>query len=284
MEVVQSTSICYCSKTSEMKELLRRVLTGAVYVSILLAAIFLSSDAFDFLFMVLGLACLYEYKKLVQLKGLHVYIAYLALWWLYIYLIKDPLAIYVLLGLTLLTNLYLIVYLFSSHRHLTMSLQKFLVGLFYVGGGCIFLTMIPYKENDFSQFLILGIFVLVWVNDSFAYIVGSLIGRHKLYPAVSPKKTIEGGIGGLVFALGAAYAMARFEPSLSSIEWLAMALIVVCLGDLGDLIESKMKREAGVKDSGAILPGHGGLLDRLDSLIFAAPFAFLLLNLIAYVP
>lgn len=266
-----------------MKEFLRRVLTGAVYVTILLAAVFLSSDAFDFLFMVFGLACLYEFKKLVELKGLHIYIAYLALWWLFIYLVEDRWAIHLLLGLTLFTNLYLILYLFSPKRHLTFALQKFLVGLFYVGGGCIFLTMIPYKENSFSQLLILGIFVLVWINDSFAYIVGSLFGKHKLYPAISPKKTIEGTLGGLFFALGTAYILSKLEPMLSPVQWVSLALIVVIFGDLGDLVESKLKRDAGVKDSGAILPGHGGLLDRLDSLIFAAPFAFLMLNLITYV-
>lgn len=266
-----------------MKEFLRRALTGAVYVTILLAAVFLSSDAFDFLFMVLGLACLYEFKKLVGLKGLHIYIAYLALWWLYIYLIEDQWAIHLLLGLTLLTNLYLILYLFSPKRHLTFPLQKFVVGLFYAGGGCIFLTMIPYKENSFSQLLILGIFVLVWINDSFAYIVGSLFGKNKLYEAISPKKTIEGTLGGLFFSLGTAYILSKFEPLLTPAQWVFLTLIVVIFGDLGDLVESKLKRDAGVKDSGAILPGHGGLLDRLDSLIFAAPFAFLMLNLITYV-
>ena len=170
-----------------------------------------------------------------------------------------------------------------TQKTYNISITKVSVGLFYVGGGCIFLTMIPYKENGFSQYLILGIFVLVWMNDSFAYIVGSLWGRHKLYPAVSPKKTIEGTLGGLFFALGAAYIMAKFETLLTPTQWVLLALIVVFFGDLGDLIESKLKRDAGVKDSGAILPGHGGLLDRLDSLIFAAPFAFLMLNLISYV-
>lgn len=266
-----------------MKELITRVLTGAVYVVILLAAVFLSSDAFDFLFMVFGLACLYEFKRLVALRGYHIFILYLALWWAFIYLISDQLAIYILLALTLLVNIYLIIYLFSPNGKIDSTLHKFIIGLFYVGGGCIFLTMIPYKENIFSQFLILGIFVMVWINDSFAYIVGSLFGRHKLYPSVSPKKTIEGSLGGMVFALLAAYILAQYDSLLTLPQWIILALIVIIMGDIGDLVESKLKRQAGVKDSGAILPGHGGMLDRLDSLIFAAPFAFLMLNLITYV-
>ncbi|MBT8234734.1 MAG: phosphatidate cytidylyltransferase [Bacteroidia bacterium] len=266
-----------------MKELITRVLTGAVYVVILLAAVFLSSDAFDFLFMIFGLACLYEFKRLVALKGYHIFILYLALWWAFIYFVTDQLAIYILLAVTVLVNIYLIVYLFSPELKIESTLHKFIIGLFYVGGGCIFLTMIPYKENIFSQFLILGIFVMVWVNDSFAYMVGSLFGRNKLFPAVSPKKTIEGSIGGMVFALVAAYILAQYDSLLTLPQWLVLALIVISMGDLGDLVESKLKRQAGVKDSGAILPGHGGMLDRLDSLIFAAPFAFLMLNLITYV-
>ncbi|NND16474.1 MAG: phosphatidate cytidylyltransferase [Eudoraea sp.] len=266
-----------------MKELIRRVLTGAVYVVILLAAVFLSSDAFDFLFMVIGLACLYEFKRLVILRGYYIFILYLALWWAFIYFISDQFAIYILLALTLIVNTYLMVYLFSPNRKISSTLKKYVIGLFYVGGGCIFLTMIPYKENSFSQFLILGIFVMVWVNDSFAYIVGSLFGRHKLYSAVSPKKTIEGSLGGMVFALLAAYLLAQYDTLLTLPQWLVLGLIVIVMGDIGDLVESKLKRQARVKDSGAILPGHGGMLDRLDSLIFAAPFAFLMLNLITYV-
>ncbi|CAM3306164.1 phosphatidate cytidylyltransferase [Zobellia roscoffensis] len=266
-----------------MREVLRRSLTGAVYIFLLLSAVFLSSDAFDFLFMIFGLACLNEYKKLVDLKGLHIYGAYLILWWAFIYFVSDMILVYALLGCTLVVNSMLLFYLFSKRTRLFNTVQKFLIGLFYVGGGCIFLTMIPYTNNDFAKFLIIGIFILIWVNDSFAYIVGRSFGRTKLFPAVSPKKTIEGALGGLVFAVGSAYFMAKYEPILNPMQWVVLAVVIVIAGNLGDLIESKFKRTAGVKDSGAILPGHGGMLDRLDSLIFAAPFAYLTLKIFAHV-
>jgi len=115
------------------------------------------------------------------------------------------------------------------------------------------------------------------MNDSFAYLIGKQFGKNKLYPSVSPKKTVEGAIGGLVFGLLAAVLIAQIDPLLSLYQWLLLATVVVITGNLGDLLESKFKRVAGVKDSGAILPGHGGMLDRLDSLIFAAPFAYLLI-------
>ncbi|WP_350287810.1 phosphatidate cytidylyltransferase [uncultured Croceitalea sp.] len=266
-----------------MKELLRRSITGLVYVILLLSTVFLSSDAFDFLFMVFGLACLYEFKRIVQIKTYYLFIAYLALWWYFIYLVKDDLPILVLLIITILVDVALLVYLFSGKKRLFSSVQQFVISVFYIGGGCIFLTMIPYNDNEFAKFLIMGIFILIWVNDSFAYLVGKTLGRTKLYPSVSPKKTVEGSLGGLIFALIAAYFLARYEPRIDTVQWLILALVIVIAGGLGDLLQSKFKRVAGVKDSGAILPGHGGMWDRLDSLIFAAPFAYLTLKLFSYV-
>ncbi|MEW2919874.1 MULTISPECIES: phosphatidate cytidylyltransferase [Flavobacteriaceae] len=266
-----------------MKEILRRSITGVIYVVLLLGSVFLSSDAFDFLFMVFGLACLYEFKRIVRLKGYYIFIAYLALWWAFIYLVQDKTAVTLLMLLTITVDLALLMFLFSKKHKKFSDFQKFVIAVLYIGGGCIFLTMIPYKDDDFAQFLIMGIFILIWVNDTFAYLVGRTLGRTKLYPAVSPKKTIEGSLGGLIFALITAYIMSWYETRLSLMEWMGLATVIVISGSLGDLLESKFKRMAGVKDSGAILPGHGGVWDRLDSLVFAAPFAYLVLNIFSYV-
>ncbi|WP_273567755.1 phosphatidate cytidylyltransferase [Maribacter halichondriae] len=266
-----------------MREVLRRALTGAVYIILLLSAVFLNSDAFDFLFMTFGLACLYEYKRLVQLKGYHIFIAYLALWWVFIYLTNDKWLVNILMFITIAIDIVLLFYLFNKKEKHFNTFQKFVIGLFYIGGGCIFLTMIPYKDDAFAQLLIMGIFILIWVNDSFAYIVGKSIGRTKLYPSISPKKTVEGTLGGFIFAMVAAYVMGLYEPLISPVQWMILAGVIVIAGSLGDLLESKLKRSAGVKDSGAILPGHGGMFDRLDSLVFAAPFAYLTLIIFTYV-
>jgi phosphatidate cytidylyltransferase len=266
-----------------MRELLRRSITGIVYVVLLLSAVFLSSDAFDFLFMAFGLACLYEFKKLVKIKGYYVFMLYLALWWAFIYLINDLNIVKILMLLTITVDIALLGYLFSKKKKEPNTVQKYIIAIFYIGGGCIFLTMIPYKDEEFAKLLIMGIFVLIWVNDSFAYLVGKTLGRHKLFPRISPKKTIEGSLGGLIFALVAAYFISRYEPIITMWQWMVLAIVIVIMGNLGDLLESKFKRMAGVKDSGAILPGHGGMLDRLDSLVFAAPFAYLTLILFTYV-
>ncbi len=266
-----------------MKEIFKRSITGVIYVVLLLSAVFLNSDAFDFLFMAFGLACLFEYKRIVKLKGYYIFVAYLALWWSYIYLIEDEWIINSLLILTLITNIFLLLFLFLKREYIFNPIEKFLIGLFFLGGGCIFLTMIPYRSGGFEKILIMGIFILIWVNDSFAYFVGKSIGHTKLFPSVSPKKTIEGSLGGLFFSLIAAYIISKYETNLTIIQWLILATVVVITGNLGDLIESKFKRKANVKDSGAILPGHGGIWDRLDSLVFAAPFAFLTLIIFSYV-
>jgi len=260
-----------------MRELIRRLLTGGVYVFILLAAVFLNSDAFDFLFMAFGLACIYEYKRITKLRGYYLFMAYLALWWLFIYLIQNKFTIALLLGATIGINIFLLTYLLSKKKQKLPKSMTFISGVFYIGGGCIFLTLIPYTTPEFAKMLITGIFLIIWMNDSFAYLIGKQFGKNKLYPSVSPKKTVEGSIGGLVFGLLAAVLIAQIDPLLSLYQWLLLATVVVITGNLGDLLESKFKRVAGVKDSGAILPGHGGMLDRLDSLIFAAPFAYLLI-------
>ncbi|MBL4657483.1 MAG: phosphatidate cytidylyltransferase, partial [Flavobacteriales bacterium] len=115
---------------------------------------------------------------------------------------------------------------------------------------------------------------ILWTNDSFAYVFGSLFGKRKLFESVSPKKTWEGTIAGGVFAIGLAYFIVHFFPELHRRDWVIVAIIIVIFGNLGDLIQSKFKRSVSVKDSGNILPGHGGILDRFDGVYLAAPFVF----------
>ena len=116
-------------------------------------------------------------------------------------------------------------------------------------------------------------FLLVWVNDTFAYLSGSLLGKHKLFPRISPKKSWEGSIGGGVFSIASSFVFAHYFSFLSVWEWAGLALVVVIFGTWGDLTESLMKRQLGIKDSGHILPGHGGMLDRFDSALLAIPAA-----------
>ncbi len=123
-------------------------------------------------------------------------------------------------------------------------------------------------------------FIILWLNDTFAYIVGSLAGRNKLSEEISPKKTWEGSIGGLIFSLGGAAVLELLLGVMDFWQWLGFALVIVVSGTFGDLFESALKRRAGLKESGDLIPGHGGILDRLDSLLLAAPFVFIYFMLV----
>lgn len=140
--------------------------------------------------------------------------------------------------------------------------------------------------TGYSPVVPLTLFVFLWCNDVGAYCTGCTIGKHKLFERISPKKTWEGSIGGAVFTMLAAYLLHHFLPDWYSFMpvwvWVGMALVVVLFGTWGDLIESLMKREMGIKDSGKILPGHGGMLDRFDSALLAIPATVVYLSLVGF--
>ena len=187
-------------------------------------------------------------------------------------------------------NIPLLIALFSKKYNYVDVVGSSWLSMIFVALPCGIMTMF-YNETlmgtDKGWVLLIFAFLLIWVNDIFAYLTGVSIGRHKLCPRISPKKTIEGSIGGAVFTMLFAYVLNRFvlnvfffDNYMSDIEVLFLALGVVVFGTLGDLTESMMKRHAGVKDSGNIIPGHGGILDRFDATFMAMPFVFLYLNLI----
>ena len=146
------------------------------------------------------------------------------------------------------------------------------------------LMLFMYREDLFGTLagakLIIMVFCLLWVNDIFAYLTGRLLGRHKLFSRISPGKTIEGSIGGLVFTLASLVIFCHYSQWFPILHALGLAIIAVVFGTLGDLCESMLKRQAGVKDSGKLIPGHGGILDRFDSVMFSIPFIFVYLLLL----
>ena len=270
-----------------MSELKVRLLSGLVYVFLLILST-LHPLLLWIVLSIFSLICVFEFTKLIKLKkyGFHIilclFILGLILTSFYFKFSFSKKLNTVLLALTITINLLLIISLFSK-KNMYLTSNGLILNVFYITSGFIFLSLLSFYKQVFDPSIFLGCFILVWINDSFAYLVGKNFGKIKLLPSISPKKTVEGFLGGLIFAIVGSYFIYTFSDSLTLTQWIFISLIISILGTLGDLIESKFKRQAQVKDSGTIMPGHGGLLDRLDSIIFASPFVYLFLNIVSYV-
>jgi len=271
-----------------VKELGTRVFSGLIYASLFILSLF-SEHTIIALFFIFGLICLAEFNKLIHQKGIASYIIFAILYLGFAYwqlIIKSmngfDEAIQILHVLTIFVLLFLIKDLFSGKMSLVIT-KRYINTTFYISSAFIFIILIANYYDEFNPNILLGSFILVWINDSFAYLIGKNFGKQKLFPSISPKKTVEGFLGGLFFACIGSFFIAKYTNTLSFNNWLILAIIVSVFGTLGDLVESKYKRQADVKDSGIIMPGHGGLLDRLDSIIFAAPFIYLFLRILKYV-
>lgn len=266
-----------------MKEAIVRSISGLLYISILVASILSSELIFISLFYLIGLVCLIEMQKLLHLRSYALYAVQALLFYLFSYLKFNQDATILLLFITIFVNLFLVKDLLVIKKIPVFEKKKYIIIIFYLISSVIFLTLIPTIEGVFIPKLVVGIFVLIWTNDTFAYIIGKNFGRNKLYERISPNKTIEGFLGGLIFSGIASFFIYSYTQFLTFAIWLGLAIILSVFGTLGDLIQSKFKRQAGVKDSGTLMPGHGGLFDRLDSIIFASPFVYAYLYLLNYV-
>ena len=191
---------------------------------------------------------------------------------------------YFLLSISIVISIMLLFWLFSKTFKPFNQYILYFILIFYILLPFIFLTKLPIIDNQFFPSIIISIFILIWTHDTFAYILGKSLGKTKLLQHVSPKKTVEGFLGGLFFSIFFSILISKFYvPVFSILHWILIAILISFLGTIGDLVESKFKRIAQVKDSGNIMPGHGGMLDRLDSIIFVTPFLFLFFKISSYV-
>ncbi len=266
-----------------MREAIIRTISGLLYVSILVASILSSEFIFISLFYLLGLVCLIEMQKLLHLRSYTLYAVQALLFYLFSYLKFNQDATILLLFITIFVNLFLVKDLLFVKKIPVFEKKKYIIIIFYLISSVIFLTLIPTIEGVFIPKLVVGIFILIWTNDTFAYIVGKNFGNKKLFERISPNKTVEGFLGGLVLSGIASFFIFYYTQFLTFPIWLGLAIILSIFGTLGDLIQSKFKRQAGVKDSGSLMPGHGGLFDRLDSIIFSSPFVYAYLYILDYV-
>ena len=276
-----------------MNTTLKRAISGAVYVLLLVGATLYSPYSFLLLFGILLLFSVVEFCKLVQLKPFLPLI--LATFGFILFNLNNTIKTNEILLLisTLVVSVKSLLFLFEKETKYINTASKYVFLIGYLIVHIIIFTKIQFLNAD-DQFInihtinynpkvIISILVIIWMNDTFAYLVGISIGKNKLFEKISPKKTIEGFVGGIFFSMITGIILATYYLYQSIIQWIILALIIGVFGTLGDLIESKFKRNAGVKDSGTIMPGHGGFLDRLDSIIFVAPFIYLFYQILYYV-
>ncbi|MFT3753955.1 MAG: phosphatidate cytidylyltransferase [Paludibacter sp.] len=173
-----------------------------------------------------------------------------------------------------------IVFLSELYRHKSNPLNNwayFILGQIFVALPFSLLNFILFID-EWQPLVLLSVFVTIWVNDTGAYLIGITFGKHRLFERISPKKSWEGFFGGAAAALLSGYVFSLLIPQISLINWLIFSEIIVIFGTFGDLVESLMKRTVDMKDSGNVIPGHGGLLDRFDSMLLAAPVVFIYLS------
>ncbi|MGG7036868.1 MAG: phosphatidate cytidylyltransferase [Flavobacterium sp.] len=261
-----------------------RALSGAVYVLLFVSATLYSPYSFLLLTGILLLFSVMEFCKLLRIQPYVSLI--LAIIGFILFNLDNTVKIneLLLLAAALMVSVKSLVFLFEKKSVYLDKTSKYVFMMGYLIIPLIIFVKIPFVNNTYEPKIIIGMLVIIWTNDTFAYLVGRAIGKHKLFEKVSPKKTIEGFMGGVIFSVISGIIVATAYIKEPVLKWVAIAVIVCVFGTLGDLIESKFKRNANVKDSGAIMPGHGGFLDRLDSIIFASPFVYLFYQILHYVP
>ena len=267
-----------------MNETLKRALSGAVYVVLLLGCISYSKEGLAILFGAFLVIGVYEFCKMC---GLNLYVSIPIAGGLYYYLWNKNIDVNInttLTAISIIISIKLLLYLFNTNTtHFKVYTRYFLL-FGYIILPFILTNYVAMGVKGYNPKILISIIILIWTNDTFAYLVGKNIGKNKLFPSVSPKKTIEGFAGGLVFTVIVGTLLANYYIMASMLYiWIVIAAIVSIFSTLGDLIESKLKRVAGIKDTGNIMPGHGGILDRLDSIIFVIPFINLFYLILYYV-
>lgn len=274
---------------------LQRAITGVIFVAVLVGCILEGPISFTILFALISALTINEFGNIVNrmehtrmnkpisiLAGLFLFLCFG-----YIGVVPGANEIFI-------PYLFLILYLFISelYKKQPNPLNNWayaMMSQIYIALSFALLNVLAYHSSatesvsQYNPILPLSIFIFNWVNDTGAYCTGMLFGKHRLFERISPKKSWEGSIGGAVFSIIAAIVLAHFFTFLSTGVWIGLGLTVVVFGTWGDLTESLMKRTLGIKDSGNILPGHGGMLDRFDSTLMAVPAAVVYLYLVGLI-
>ena len=266
-------------KELRMSNLAQRLITGILFIAAIVCSLLWSPVPFVVLFLLFTLIALLEFYKMALKKSRrHLIIGGLASGAI-LYLTVSLYALQVIsinwiLINFVLVNLIFLLELFSKRSSAKRNTAYTILGVVYIAIPFALLNFF-YEYNpgtqDYNPYFLLSFFILTWAYDTFAYVGGKLFGKTKLYEQVSPKKTWEGVVIGGLLTIAVACLLYLYFGQFELIHWLLISALVIILGTLGDLIESKFKRNFDIKDIGKVLPGHGGVLDRFDGLLFSAP-------------
>ena len=276
-----------------MKIFIQRAITGLIFVAVLISCIIGSPLSFGVLFCIISAMATAEFCNLMnQQEGVKMnrnicVLGSMTLFLCFFYYGMNPAQTGIFIPYLIIIIYLMISELYLKKEHPLNSWAYAMLSQIYVGLPFALLNVLAFQSNGIgsgSEYLFilpLSIFGFNWINDTGAYCTGMLLGKHPLFKRISPKKSWEGSIGGATLSVAASFALAHFFPIMSTAAWVGMSLVVVVFGTWGDLTESLMKRHLGIKDSGNILPGHGGMLDRFDSAIIAIPAAVVYLYFIS---
>ncbi len=258
-----------------------RAITAFFFTIVMLASLFLGAYVFSGFFLLLSLVCLLEFYGIIKVGGIspHRFWGLLLAACLFVFAIGVNFELWEFKDLLLCSPLFFIPFLSALY----VKQEQPFTGIAYTYLGIIF-TTIPFiffyqlgflLQSSYDFTLVLGFLLLLWANDTGAYLFGMRFGKRKLFERHSPKKSWEGFLGGIFIALVVSFGLGFWMPTGNHPAfWMGMALIISIIGTMGDLVESMLKRSLNVKDSGNILPGHGGFLDRFDGLFISAPMVY----------
>lgn len=262
-----------------------RAITGFFFVLVMLAAVIFNAYAFSLFFLVLALLSQAEFYRMIASAAIRPQVKGGMLLGAAAFVLTILIAIFSFSStyLLIIVPFAIGIYLFELYRKASqpfLNIAFTFFGLIYAVVPFLFFYLLGFLEGGYEYIYPLSFLLLLWTNDTGAYLVGMQFGKHKLFERHSPKKTWEGFIGGLVLSVLVALTIHHYFGKIDVIEWVGMGLIISVFGTMGDLTESMLKRSLQVKDSGTLLPGHGGLLDRFDGLLISAPLVYVFLKLL----
>jgi phosphatidate cytidylyltransferase len=273
-----------------LNNLTQRIFTAVIGAAVLLSAVIYGEQTFLLILLLVSSLSLLEFYKLAEsdeckpqkILGLIInFVIFLQPVFAQLFFDIYQIDFNIIALIIILPFIIFIRELFKKSGKPLYNIGITMLGIVYISLPLFLFYMTSFKGvySDYQWRAIIGYFFILWANDTGAYVAGRTLGKHKLFERISPKKTWEGFFGGLILALVVAHFVSEYFLVFSKIQWLVISLIIVVTGTLGDLVESLFKRSVQLKDSGSILPGHGGFLDRFDGLLISAPFVFFYLQL-----